>query len=135
MKKFFRYLAVFLGIILILVIAALIAIQTPFVQTYIATRVIENINKQFGTAVSVGRVHIDFFGDVNLYDVRAKDHRNLEFISVQQLTADINLWDIYKNYNDITINSADLIQADIDVITYAGEEESNFIQFAHPRGP
>lgn len=114
---------------MLLLIGAAIAIQTPYVQTKITQRVLDGLNEQFGTAISVGEVDVDFFGDVNLYDVEAKDHKNLNFIQIPKLRANLSLWDIYQNSNDIRLDAVDLKNANVQVITYKGEEESNFIQF------
>ncbi|MDO5510955.1 MAG: hypothetical protein Q4F57_09680 [Weeksellaceae bacterium] len=135
MAKFFRRLlralVLFILVLLLLIIGAVIALQTPAVQTYIAQRLINNINKQFGTTVSVGRVDIDFFGDIYLYDVRAKDHHDLEFITIPVVKADVNLWELAQNASDITINSLTLEDPVVKVITYAGESQDNFLKFVN----
>ncbi|MXV38522.1 hypothetical protein GO491_07510 [Flavobacteriaceae bacterium Ap0902] len=129
MKRFFKVILSMFAFILLLLIGAIIAIQTPYVQTQITQRVLKSLNKQFGTALEVGSVDIDFFGDVKLYEVTAKDHHDLEFIRIPELIADLNLWDIYKNSSNISLDGIDLKHAAVQVITYSGEDTSNFIQF------
>ena len=129
MKTIFRIFLILILVIILLIAGAFIAIQTPYVQNYITQKVLVSLNNQFGTSISVGSIDIDFWGDINLYDVKAKDHKDLEFIKIPQLTADISLWDIYRNSNDIKINQLDLKNAQVQVYTYKGDSISNFIKF------
>lgn len=125
-------LRIFFGLIcfvLVLLICVVIAIQTPYVQNYITQKVLVGLNEQFGTSISVESVDIDFFGDINLYNVSAKDHKDLDFIQIPHLTANISLWGIYRNSNDIKVEQLDLRNAHVQVLTYKGDSTSNFIQF------
>lgn len=129
MKRIYRILIGLILFVFILITGIVIAIQTPYVQNYITQKVLNSLNNQFGTSISVESVDIDFFGDVNLYKVKAKDHKELEFIQIPQLTANISLWGILRNSNDIKIEQLDLINANVQVLTYEGDSISNFIQF------
>ena len=129
MRLILKIFLILIVVILFLLLGAFIAIQTPYVQTKIAQKVLVNLNQQFGTKIEVGNVDIDFWGDVNLYDVTIKDHRNLEFIVAPQITADISYLALIRDQSKISLDQIDLKYADIQVITYPGEEESNFIKF------
>lgn len=129
MKTFLKIIYILFILLVVLLVGAFVAIQTPQVQSYITEKVVTSLNQQFGTTIDVGSVDIDFWGDINLYDVKAKDHRDLEFIKIPQLTADISLWNIYRNSGDIKVKSLDLKNAKIQVLTYKGDSTSNFIKF------
>ena len=129
MKTILRIFYILILLIVLLLAGVFIAIQTPSVQSYITERVLTSLNEQFGTSIEVGGVDIDFWGDINLYEVKAKDHRDLEFIKIPKLTADISLWRIYRNSSDIRVKKLDLENAHIQVKTYEGDSISNFIRF------
>ncbi|MGI9527842.1 MAG: hypothetical protein ACR2MS_12110, partial [Weeksellaceae bacterium] len=129
MKRIFKIVIWIIAFILLILIGIGIAIQTPYVQTKIVHKVLKSLNEQFGTSLEVGKVDVDFWGDVILYDVSAKDHHDLKFIKIPKLTADVNLWDIYQNSNNIHLDAIAIENADAEIITYVGEDSSNFIQF------
>ena len=131
MRRVLKILGILFLVILIVIIGAFIAIQTPYVQNIIVQKVLVNLNQQFGTQIKVGSVDIDFWGDVNLYDVSIKDHKDLDFIVAPQITADLSYIDLIRDQSNISLDQIDLKYADIQVITYAGEEESNFIKFVN----
>lgn len=118
-------------VILFLIIGLFIAIQTPYVQNYIAQKVLVNLNQQFGTRMEVGNIEIDFWGDVNLYDVKIKDHKDFYFIEAPQITADISYLALIRDQSKISLNQIDLKYATVNVITYEGDDTSNFIKFVN----
>ncbi|MBV7440442.1 translocation/assembly module TamB [Weeksellaceae bacterium TAE3-ERU29] len=129
MKKIFRYFFIFLLAVIVLIISALILIQIPAIQTKIIAKVLERVNQDFGTSISVGRADINYKGDIVLYDVAAKDFKNKDFISIKKLTANLNFLDIYRNSSDIRVRQLTLDKANVNVITYKGDSISNFIRF------
>nr|WP_153850818.1 hypothetical protein [Ornithobacterium rhinotracheale] len=129
MKKFFRYILIFFAIILLLVVGLFFAIQIPSVQSKIISKVVEKVNQDFGTSISVGGVDIDFWGDIVLSDISAKDYKQNDFIDIKKVTADISLWDIYHDSNNVAVKSLVLDQARVKVLTYKGDSVSNFMRF------
>lgn len=129
MKHLFRILFILLASVLALLLLLMVVIQIPAVQSEVASKVMERVNEQFGTQVKIGKVNINYLGNVKLYQVTAKDHRNYEFINIPQLTAEISWLDLYRNSNHVNINAATLVNPRVDVFTYLGEEKSNFIKF------
>lgn len=105
----------------------MIGIQIPAVQTQVAKYAVKELNKSFGTEINVEKVAIDLFGDVNLYGVSSKDNHQIEFISIDQVNAKLSLTGIIKNPNRITLKKVTLYNPDVKVITYKGEELSNFL--------
>lgn len=129
MKKVIRYIFIFICILILLLVGFFGALQIPAVQTQIIAKVLQQVNQQFGTTISIGKVELDFWGDIVLYDVSAKDHKQKDFIDIGKLTADLSLWDIYKNSDEITVKELNLDSARIKVITYKGDSLSNFVHF------
>lgn len=109
----------------------MIAVQIPAVQTKIARYAVKELNDSFGTQIFVDRVAIDYFGDINLYGVSTKDDRGLEFVNIQRLEAKLSLTGIIRNPNRITIKKLTLFEPDVKVITYRGDDKSNFIKLVN----
>jgi len=114
--------------VLLLLLTVMIAVQIPAIQTKIAQYAVKELNDTFGTQIYVDRVAIDFFGDINLYGVSTKDDRGLEFVHIQRLQAKLSLTGIIKNPDRIAIGKVTLFQPDVSVITYKGDDTSNFIK-------
>lgn len=129
MKKFFRFILIFFAIIILLAAGLFFAIQIPSVQSKIISKVVEKVNQDFGTSISVGGVDIDFWGDIVLSDISAKDYKQNDFIDIKKVTADISLWDIYQDSNNVAVKSLVLDQARVKVLTYKGDSLSNFMRF------
>lgn len=129
LKKILRYIFILILVLVLVVVGALLAIQTPTVQTFLVDKVMTRINQEFGTTIDVGEVDIDFFGDIILKDVSAKDTKDNTFINIKKLTAELDLWNVIQNASDIKIKSAVLDSAQVEVITYKGDSVSNFIRF------
>lgn len=115
-------------VVLALLLTLMIALQIPAVQTRIAAYAVTELNDTFGTKINVDRVDIDFFGDINLYGVSTEDNHNLEFITIERLEARLSLIGLIRNPNNITIKKLKLYKPHVQVITYKGEKESNFIE-------
>lgn len=113
--------------ILILLLFSMIAIQIPAVQTKIATYVVKELNETFQTEISVDRVHIDFFGDINLNGVKAKDDRGTQFVDIERLQAKLSLTGLIMEPNRIAIRKLNLYNPEVRVITYKNDSISNFI--------
>lgn len=113
--------------VLSLLLSAMIAIQIPAVQTEIATYVVNELNETFQTEISVDRVHIDFFGDINLNGVRAKDDHGTQFVDIERLQAKLSLTGLIMEPNRIAIRKLNLYNPEVEVITYKNDSVSNFI--------
>ncbi|WP_182043629.1 translocation/assembly module TamB domain-containing protein [Moheibacter lacus] len=109
----------------------MIAIQIPTVQTKIAGYAVKELNETFQTEISVDRVHIDFFGDINLNGVRAKDEKGTQFVDIERLQAKLSLTGLIMEPNRIAIRKLNLYQPKVQVITYKGDSISNFISLVN----
>ena len=59
--------------VVIILVAAIIAIQTPEVQTKLAKKAIEAVSKKIDGDISIGKMHIDPFKAVVIKDIVIKD--------------------------------------------------------------
>ena len=117
--------------VLTLLLTLMIAIQIPYIQTEIATYAVKELNKTFQTEISVDRVHIDFFGDINLNGVRAKDEKGTQFVDIERVQAKLSLTGIIMEPNRIAIRKLNLFNPKVQVITYKGDSISNFISLVN----
>lgn len=128
-RRIGRIILIPLIVVLFLILSLMVAIQIPAVQTKAAKYAVEELNHTFGTEIQVDRVSIDFFGDMNLYGVTAKDNHKLNFINIKRIQAGLSLTGFIKNPNKLTIRKLVLYEPDVKVITYKNDSISNFIRF------
>lgn len=127
LRRIGRVILISAIVVLTLLLTVLISLQIPSIQTRVAHYAITELNDTFGTQINVERVNIDFFGDVNLYGVTTLDHHDYEFIKIDRVEAKISIWGIIRNPNRLTLKKVTLVNPDMKVITYKGEETSNFL--------
>lgn len=112
-----------------IIFSVLIAINTPFVKNWAAERAITYINNEFKTKFATEKVEINFFGDVVITGLTAKDHRNNEFLKVKELTAHSDWLAIAFNSRDLKFQKLSVDGIDLKVITYKGEDQDNFTKY------
>lgn len=115
-------------VVLTLLLVLMISIQIPAIQTKVARYAVEELNRTFGTEINVERVKIDFFGDVNLYGVSAKDEYDADFIDIKRIQVGLSLTEFIKNPSRLTIKKLKLYEPNVRVITYKNDSVSNFIK-------
>ena len=112
-----------------LVVSLLVAINIPSVKDKLAKEAIGFLNTEFKTTFSAENVEVNFFGDVVINGVTAKDHHDFEFLKVKKLTAHSDWLMIAFNSRDLKFQKLSLEEADLKVITYKGEEQDNFTKY------
>ena len=112
-----------------LVVSLLVAINIPSVKDRLAKEAIGFLNSEFKTTFSAENVEVNFFGDVVINGVTAKDHHDFEFLKVKKLTAHSDWLMIAFNSRDLKFQKLSLEEADLKVITYKGEEQDNFTKY------
>ncbi len=102
----------------------MLVFSIPAVQTSLGNYVTKRLNEDFGTNINIGRVGLQFNGDVELKEIYIEDYRKDTLIAIQELNTSIlnfkNLSDGKLNFGDIDI--MDLI---FNVKTYEGETDTN----------
>lgn len=117
-----------------LLIAILIALTFPSVQTYVAKKVTENINERYDTDINVERLGINRKGEVTLKGVFIADHHKDTLIFAREVNTTIlslrNLLKTNLNFGDLSLDDAVL-----NVKTYKGEEMDNLSVFTQKFAP
>lgn len=128
-KWWAKLLLVIFWVGLFLVGLFLIAVNLPATKNWAAQRVINKLNKDLKTKMSFDSVDVNYFGDITIYNVGIKDHKNYNFIKAKTLYANSDWFSIINNSRNLQFNSLSLDKMDMKVITYKGDSISNFIRF------
>jgi hypothetical protein len=99
-------------------------LSIPKVQTVLGKYVTDYINDDFGTHINIGRLGLQFNGDVELKDIFIEDYKKDTLIAIDELNTSI------LNYHNLINGTLDF--GDIDIInlvfnvkTYKGGTDSN----------
>lgn len=127
-KKFRkRFLRVLLGIVVFIIIISIV-LSLPAVQTAIARKVTNSLNKDFGTNINIDRVHVTFYGGVSLKKVYIEDEYADTLIYAQ--TINTNLLGLRSALNNnIKFGDVKLSNAFLNIKTYPGDRDTNLDVF------
>lgn len=106
-----------------------VAINLPITKNWIAQQAINYLNKDLKTQLAFDKIDINYFGDIKLYGVSAKDHKGNVFLKAKELRADSDWIALAKNTRNIKFKAIDVKELDLKVITYKGDSIANFIHF------
>jgi len=100
----------------------------PAVQTSLGKYVTKRINDDYGTNINIGKVGLQFNGDVELKEVYIEDYKKDTLIAIGELNTSI------LNYRNIINGTLDFGDIDImnltfNVKTYKGETDTNLDVF------
>lgn len=128
LKKFLKIVLYFLlGIILLLLVLA-IALNMPFVQTKLGQYATEQLNKEFGTDITVEEATFTVFGGVKLKKVLIKDYKKDTLFHINVLKT--NLVDAKKLMDgDLHFGEVRLDGLDFHIKNYKGEKDTNLDKF------
>ncbi len=114
--------------IFIVIISALIALQLPVVQTWLAHQLSAYLKKTYDVEVNINRVQINFFKKtISLSEVMVKDHRADTIIHAAIVKVDVN--NIYTGKGYIDVKRVVLQDGYFNMRTYKGENTPNLTQF------
>ncbi len=100
----------------------------PFVQTKIAQYVTDEINKSYGTDITIEQVSITVFGGVKLKKVLIKDYKKDTLIYANRINT--NILDFKKLISgDLIFGDVRLDQLLLNMKTYKGEKDTNLDKF------
>ncbi|WP_241489671.1 translocation/assembly module TamB domain-containing protein [Lacinutrix algicola] len=114
---------------MLLFIILVLVFSIPAVQTKVGNYITKLINDDFKTDINIGKVGLQFNGDVELKEILIRDFKQDTLISATELnTSIIN----FRNLFDGTLNFGDIDMEDLifNVITYKGETDTNLDVFA-----
>jgi hypothetical protein len=124
-----KLLLILFWLVLGLVILVFVAINLPVTKRYVANQAIQLLNNNLQTKMTTQSVDVNLFGDVHIHGLEIDDDKGLDFIKVRDFTAGSDWFSLIANSNDIKFRSVTLTNADIKVVTYKGNNVSNFIKY------
>ncbi len=102
----------------------MLVLSIPAVQTSLGKYVTNRINGDFGTNINIGKVGLQFNGDVELKEIYIEDYKKDTLIAIDELNTSIlnygNVIDGTLNFGDI-----DIMNLTFNVKTYKGETDTN----------
>ena len=116
-RRILWYKSIVLGIVLVLLFLFILALQSVYVQTYLAQIASKEISKTLKFPISIKFLKIDWFDQIQLKQVRVKDRKDNSMIYVENLTLNYRLFDLMKDGN-IYVEDAILDSANINLIDY-----------------
>lgn len=112
----------------LLILISGITLSLPFVQTKIAKYITENINKSYGTKITVEAVEVTIFGSVQLKKVMVKDQKNDTLIFAKRINTSI--LDTRKLLNgSLFFGNIAANELTLNVKTYKGDKDTNLDKF------
>lgn len=115
-------------ILLLFFITLVILLSIPFIQTKLGKLATRKINNEFGTNINIGKVGLQFNGDVELKEIYIEDHKKDTLIAIKELNTSIlsfkHLYDSKLNFGDIDIEG--LV---FNIKTYKDETDTNLDVF------
>ena len=113
---------------MLLFIILVLVLSIPSIQTKIGSYITKSINEDFKTNINIGKVGLQFNGDVELKEVLIKDFKKDTLISASEINTSIlnfkNLYNGKLNFGDI-----DLMDLVFNIKTYKGESQTNLDVF------
>ncbi len=105
-----------------------ILLSLSVVQTKLGRIATNYLNEDFNTHITVDKVHLSLFGNVDLKGVDIRDHHLDSMIFVEKLTTSIysyqNILDNKFEFSEINIEGLTFM-----IKTYKGEKDDAFVQF------
>ncbi|GLB51768.1 DUF490 domain-containing protein [Neptunitalea chrysea] len=99
-------------------------------QSYIAKKVTNSINESYSTNINIDKIHITFFGSVDLKSVYIEDYKKDTLIAVKKISTSLlsarNIFD-----NKLDFGYADIDNALVKIKTYKGAKKSNLDIFVN----
>ncbi|WAC02811.1 hypothetical protein N7U66_03940 [Lacinutrix neustonica] len=113
---------------MLLFIILVLFLSIPAVQTYLGKYATKRVNDDFKTNINIGKIGLQFNGDIELKEILIRDYRKDTLISASELNTSIlsfnNLVNGTLNFGDIDLE--DLI---FNVKTYKDETKTNLDVF------
>lgn len=97
LKKTARVAAWIMGVVLVLVLAAVLALQLPSVQLYLTGKATSYLEGKLKTRVSLGGINVAFPKSVVLEDIYLEDRQKDTLLYGGRLAVDIGMWALLDN--------------------------------------
>jgi len=114
-KKSFKYLIIFIGIIIALPTILGFVLRVPAVQTMLIRRITDHVSDELKSSVSVGDVNFQFFNKLNIKDILIKDQNNDTLLYTEELKTVIRKIDFRNKH--ISLGKVDFVNPVFALIT------------------
>ncbi|WP_411376978.1 hypothetical protein ACLHWH_02745 [Flavobacterium psychrophilum] len=113
LKKLRKYTLLFLTGLVLLLLGLGIALSLPSVQTMLGQYATEQLNKEFGTNITIQEANFTIFGGVKLKKVLIRDHKKDTLFYINRLKTNIldakKLIDGDLHFGDVALDGLFLI--------------------------
>ncbi|HMC01797.1 MAG TPA: translocation/assembly module TamB domain-containing protein [Flavobacteriaceae bacterium] len=113
---------------MLLFIILVLFLSIPAVQTHFGKKATKRLNKEFGTNINIGKIGLQFNGDVELKNIYIQDYKKDTLINIAELNTSIlsfkNLYDGRLVFGDI-----DIIGLFFNIKTYKDTKDTNLDVF------
>ena len=124
-KKLLKIVGGTLAVVIILLGAALVALNNKSLQKKILDDVVEELRKKLDTKVEIDSISINMFNlDLNLYGIKIDDRQQREMLRVEKISANLVLMKLLQN--KIVIEQAELVGAKALLLKPSKEEPANY---------
>ncbi len=114
MKKFFKYTAIFLGSLLVLIILLILSLQLPAVQNFAKGKLVNYLEEKIHTKVSLDRVYIGFPNSLVMENLYLQGQKVDTLLYAKKLDVGLNIPKLLSNTADLT--SIDLQGVNANVV-------------------
>lgn len=124
-KKLLKIVGGTLAAVVILLGAALVALNNKSLQKKILDDVVEELRKKLDTKVEIDSISINMFTlDLNLFGIKIDDRQQREMLRVEKISANLVLMKLLQN--KIVIEQAELVGAKALLLKPSKEEPANY---------
>ncbi len=114
--------------ILLLFIFLLLALQSSVVQTRLVTYVSTFLQKKTGHEVTVEKVDINWFDEIELKKLKLQDPQDTTLIAIDRLLVDFSAIDLLRS-GDLHFDAARITGADVRIVKFADGQLDNMSWF------
>lgn len=101
LNKFLKILWRFLLVLFLLILAALVFLETPYGQNWLADRVVKKLSNDLHTKITVRHVQFSLFNKLNLEDFMVEDRKSDTLLYAGNLQVNITDWFFFKDKIDL----------------------------------
>lgn len=113
---------------MLLFIILVLFFSIPAVQTSLGKRATKRLNADYGTHINIGKVGLQFNGDVELKNVFIEDYKQDTLINIDELnTSILSFRNLY--YGKLVFGDIDIINLTFNVRTYLNAQDTNLDVF------
>ena len=115
MKKVAKILLYFILFVITLFLLIVIALQTPFGQSFIKDKAVSYLQEKIKTKVAVGSIEIGLPKKIVLHDFYFEDQSKDTLLAGKSLKIDISLFELFNSKVEINSIKLEKITANIEV--------------------